>query len=123
MNRNPLGYINNQPPALFFFSPLRLALDIDRNGVVKIDPDPEGLNGRDEAGNETGVCHGFEIDRQSIDGAAAEIPRGVTSCCFALNPNAGLRPFWARPNEKLYFSQRARKHLRTLYPSSFSTMK
>ena len=74
MNKNPLGYINNQPPALFFFSPLRLAFDIDRNGVVKIDPDPEGLDGRDEAGNESGACYGFEIDRQSIAGAAAEIP-------------------------------------------------
>jgi len=47
--------------------------------VVKIDPDPEDLNGRDEAGNETGACHGFEIDRQSIDGAAAEIPEELCS--------------------------------------------
>ena len=62
-----------------FFPPLRLALDVDRNGVVKIDPDPEDLNGRDEAGNETGACHGFEIDRQSIDGAAAEIPEELCS--------------------------------------------
>jgi len=48
---------------------------------------------------------------------------GIGTSRFALNPNAGLTLFWARPKEKLYFSQRARKHLRTLYPSSFSTMK
>jgi len=48
---------------------------------------------------------------------------GIDAAHFAMNPNAGLTLFWARLKEKLYFSQRARKHLRTLYPSSFSTMK
>jgi hypothetical protein len=41
---------------------------------VKIDPVPEGLDGGDDSRNEIFTSQNLELNRQRVDGAAAEIP-------------------------------------------------
>jgi len=42
---------------------------------VKIDPVPEGLDGRDDAGHKCAPGHEFEVSGQGPEGAAAKIPQ------------------------------------------------